>query len=261
FTFQENVDYVVQNDAIKPVSGATGITQDSLHWSDGIHQILEVMHGLPVTPESLPTNFLSNFAFFRRYKFLYGVTGTLGSPAVRQSLKQAYQLKSRRMPLSRKKRFVNYAPDLIGTEQLMRDRWIQKVVENVLKELRRNRGVLCICRSIENATLISQALKQSWPERDVKEYLRQSNADVGSGEMEPFRPGMVIVSTISNVKMSGSSGRLPGFLHVELTFLAESREEAQALGRTSRQGKKGTARVTAMVTQGFLLAEKESDIL
>ncbi|CAD7945775.1 unnamed protein product, partial [Amoebophrya sp. A120] len=257
FTFKENIDYVVEDNAVKPVSGATGITQESLHWSDGIHQTLEVAHQLPVTPESLPTNFLSNFAFFRRYKFVYGVTGTLGSRAVRNSLKSTYQLSSRLMPLSRDKRFLEYAPDLIGPETL-RSRWVATVVENVVRELRRDRGVLCICRSIQHATQISTSLKREWEQTKVIEYLRQSNADVGEVKMAPFEPGMVIVSTnlvcIANMPGSGrmrTSIEQYGGLHVELTFLAESREEAQALGRTARQGKKGTGRITAMVSEGF----------
>ncbi|CAD7926421.1 unnamed protein product, partial [Amoebophrya sp. A120] len=251
FTFQENVDFIIQHERIKPVSGATGITQESLHWSDGIHQILEVMHGLPVTPESLPTNFLSNYAFFRRYRYVYGVTGTLGSAAVRNSLQTSYQLQSRIMPFSRRKQFLPYAPELISPE---RDRWVTRVVNNVITELQRDRGVLCICQNIEAAELIAKALKQQWDPDRVHEYMRQSNADVGSGEMEPFQRGMVIVST--NLAGRGTDYDTTaiekyGGLHVELTFLAESREEAQALGRTARQGKKGTGRTTAMLGGSF----------
>ena len=59
--YQENTHYIVQEGMINPVDyNSTGIIQSSTNWSDGLHQFLQIKHGLKLTCESLTTNFLSN---------------------------------------------------------------------------------------------------------------------------------------------------------------------------------------------------------
>jgi len=36
-------------------------------------------HGLKVKPDGFVANFVSNMSFFTRYKYIIGMTGTLGS--------------------------------------------------------------------------------------------------------------------------------------------------------------------------------------
>ena len=94
FNYQENVHYVVQEGVIKPVDyNSTGIVQSSTNWSDGLHQFLQIKHNLKMTSETLTTNFLSNFGYFKRYgTHLYGLTGTLGSERARQVLSDIYKV-------------------------------------------------------------------------------------------------------------------------------------------------------------------------
>lgn len=58
----------------------TGVSQKNTSWSDGLHQFIQIKHGLKITSESLTTNFISNVAFFKKYgPNIYGLTGTIGS--------------------------------------------------------------------------------------------------------------------------------------------------------------------------------------
>ena len=80
FSLKQNEDYVVRNNNIVIVDAKnTGSIQQGTQWQDGLHQFLQIKHGLDVTTESLTSNFISNLGHFDKYKHLYGLTGTLGS--------------------------------------------------------------------------------------------------------------------------------------------------------------------------------------
>jgi len=88
-------DYVIAKrygeDVIVPVDYQnTGVIQVGTTWNNGLHQFLQIKHGLKITAENLTTSFISNIGYFNRYinknhngdiisNKIYGLTGTLGS--------------------------------------------------------------------------------------------------------------------------------------------------------------------------------------
>ena len=98
FNYKENKHYLISYDeyykfeTIKPIDFSnTGIIQDNSVWS-GLHQFLEIKHGLRLTEENLNSCFISNLCFFRLYKEKYGLTGTVGSIKTQEVLKYIYGL-------------------------------------------------------------------------------------------------------------------------------------------------------------------------
>ena len=73
-------EYIVEGDVIYPVDyKSTGVTETNKKWGDGLQQFLEMKHGLPRSPLTLISNFLSNIDVFERYgNNIIGVSGTLG---------------------------------------------------------------------------------------------------------------------------------------------------------------------------------------
>lgn len=80
FVYQEKKHYLVKDKKIVPVDYKNnGALQENVHWENGLHQFLQIKHGLPITTEGLTSNFISNLGHFDKYPQLYGLTGTLGS--------------------------------------------------------------------------------------------------------------------------------------------------------------------------------------
>jgi preprotein translocase subunit SecA len=84
----ENQHYIINEGRIENVDYRnTGIIQKDTTLDNGVHQFLQLKHGLKVTPENITTNYLSNVSYFRRYEErTFGLTGTLGSKTAREKL-------------------------------------------------------------------------------------------------------------------------------------------------------------------------------
>ncbi len=241
--YQENVHYVVHEGQIKPVDFfSTGIVQSSTVWSDGLHQFLQLKHNLKMTPETLTTNFLSNIGFVTKYNQVYGLSGTLGSEAARKVLKDVYNVELVNIPQRRKRQFMRLKTTIVAKNETL---WLSEILSSIQLEIRKDRGILVICETIEQAYQISRKLKSKLRSSAVKLYTMN---DMDQEEnVENIAPGEVVIAT--NLAGRGTDIRTDeiestGGLHVILTFLPRNkRVEDQAFGRTSRQGKRGTGTV------------------
>ena len=242
FNYQENIHYIVHDGQIKPVDYfSTGIVQNSTIWSDGLHQFLQLKHNLKMTCESLTTNFLSNVGFINSYGRIYGMTGTLGSKHARSILKEVYNLELINIPQQRKKQYLEYPTIISETES----NWMQDICSAALLEIEKERGVLIICETIDQANVISNLIKSKYRASAVKLYtMNNMNQE---RQVERILPGEIIIATnlagrgtdIETNKIEKNGG-----LHVIVIFMPNNqRVEEQAFGRTARQGKRGTGQM------------------
>lgn len=237
--YEENVHYVIHDGEIKPVDyHSTGIVQSSTSWSDGLHQFLQLKHNLKMTCETLTTNFLSNMGFMSKYEKIYGLTGTLGSETARNVLKDVYKVDLINIPQRREKQFMELCSIIKESEQ----EWLDEILKNVLLEIQKDRGILLICQTIQQANHLSGLLKAKLRPSSVKLYVRNDLDQ--ERNVEKILPGEVIIAT--NLAGRGTDIQTheieeTGGLHVIVTFLpSNQRVEDQAFGRTARQGKRGT---------------------
>ena len=97
FDYEINKNYIINkdknnNDVIQPIDFSnTGIIRQNSVWN-GLHQFLQIKHGLRLTEENLSSCFISNLIFFKLYKNLYGFTGTLGSLKTQEAIKEIYNI-------------------------------------------------------------------------------------------------------------------------------------------------------------------------
>ena len=240
FKYQKNVHYVVHEGMIKPVDfESTGIVQSCTHWNNGLHQFLQIKHHLKLTCESLTTNFLSNIGFFKRYgNNLYGLTGTLGSLKAQHILQDVYNVDLHIMPRSRSKRFVELDPIIMPNET----KWFEEICDAAKREVKKERGVLIVTKTIEQSQHIEQKLRKKY----ATELYTMNNMDQEK-QIEKITPQKIFVATLlagRGVDIKTDAIEPFGGMHVILTFMPENqRVEDQIYGRTARQGHCGTAQM------------------
>ncbi|CAF4803613.1 unnamed protein product, partial [Rotaria sp. Silwood1] len=256
--YQENVHYVVHEGLIKPVDYfSTGIVQGSSNWSDGLHQFLQIKHELRMTSETFTTNFLSNKAYLTRYGLnLFGLTGTLGSEKAKEVLADAYNVDSVIIPSLRQKQHLSL-PDIVVTSE---QDWLRQICRSAQNESIKGRGTLIICETIEYCKLLAENLQEKYHLRAIKIYtMNNINQEKN---VENVSQGEIIVAT--NLAGRGTDIKTEdiekyGGLHVIITFIPPNkRVEEQAIGRTSRQGKRGTSQ--RILNVASLVQNKDFDV-
>jgi tetratricopeptide (TPR) repeat protein len=241
----EKVDYIIKDGEIKPIDkNNTGIVQTNMSWQNGLHQFLQIKHGLRISPESFTTCFVSNVSYFKKYgNNIYGMTGTLGSEESKKLLSEVYNVSCASVPTYKQKQFIELTPIIAHEESA----WINGIVDSTRNALDQNRAVLIICRSMEDVDTVEQYLQVvgSIDPSKIQKY-SDNTSDKGI-DGEKITSGRVIIAT--NLAGRGTDINADeiepyGGLHVCLTFLPSNlRVEEQALGRTARQGKKGTGQL------------------
>ncbi|CAF3770075.1 unnamed protein product, partial [Rotaria sp. Silwood1] len=256
FAYHENIDYLITNgkdgvQSIVPIDYRnTGIVQMNTSWPDGLHQFLQIKHNLRISAESLTTNFLSNVAFFSRYgKNLFGLTGTLGSKEAKDLIRYIYNVDFVIIPPYKYTQFIAYLDKLSQSEQ----DWVNECTESIYTEAKINqRAVLVICETKSDASKIYEKLIETHVQlkRQIKLYTRSDNEEQNAINNE-LDCGQIIVATNLAGRGTdiGTTHKVEenGGLHVLVTFLPlNTRVEHQAFGRTSRQGKRGSAQLIVL---------------
>jgi len=243
--------YMIKSDEtrtrrIAPVDFSnTGVVQCNTTWSDGLHQFLQMKHGLKLTPLTVTTNYLSNTGYFTRYgKEIYGLTGTIGSADAKDLLNKIYQVDTIIIPPFKQKRHFQLETILALDD----NEWLKSILSTTISHATNKQAVLIICETRLDAKVIVKELQRNYRTGNVRLYADNTDiieANIVSNEIQH---GEIIVAT--NLAGRGTDLKTSkqvednGGLHVCLTFLPNNlRVEEQAIGRTSRQGQRGTSQM------------------
>ena len=241
----EDIDYRIKDGEIKPIDkNSTGIVHTNMSWQNGLHQFLQIKHGLAISPESFTTCFISNISYFKKYgNNIYGMTGTLGSEESKKLLSDVYKVSCAIMPTYRQKQLIELTPIITASDET----WLNEIKNSTKNALDQNRAVLIICKSIQDVELVKQLLDASTFIHPSKIRIYSDNTSDEGIDGKKIESGSVIIAT--NLAGRGTDIDADeinpyGGLHVCLTFLPNNlRVEEQALGRTARQGNKGTGQL------------------
>jgi len=228
----------------------TGVVQLSLTWSDGLHQYIELKHGLNMKAESLTNVFRSYVGYFLKYEGnIYGMTGTLGKEEHHEYLKDVYKVDTKLMPNYIKKNLEKFKPTVADNTK----DWLDEVGNQAIRKAEYSkRGVLIICKTIDDVDKIYQVIKddKGYKGRIIRYtdsgYFADSiTKKLISGEVK-IAAGDIVVAT--NLAGRGTDLKIErevnknGGLHVLLSYYPDSiRVQEQAFGRGARNGDYGSA--------------------
>jgi preprotein translocase subunit SecA len=231
-------DYVVVNGEIIIVDEFTGRMMPGRQWQDGLHQAIQAKERVEVTLETITAARVTVQDFFKRYKKLAGMTGTVMSEA--QEMRRVYSVGVFRVPTNRPCRRVWSRDRVFSTEAEK----FQAVAEEIVHLNERGVPVLVGTRSIERSERLSALLTAAGIEHQI---LNAKNHEIEAQIVaQAGQPGRVTVATNmagrgTDIKLGEGVAELGG-LHVIGTERHEARRiDRQLSGRCARQGDPGHA--------------------
>lgn len=244
----EDHEYVLEGERIVPVDySSTGVLQNFTQWSNGLHQFLELKHNLKVSSMTPISNYMSNVSLLQMYRGkIFGLTGTLGQQAEMETVQKLYGVKTCHIPVFKRKKLFEVEGVIVDEEE----DWIKTIYNVVSAQIqatcyRGPRAVLVICETINRAKTIHSCLGGQEAKKGLFINNNMDNKAIFEKELEG---GDIVIATNlagrgADFKV-GSQVKAAGGLFVVQTFLPEnSRVEAQAFGRTARQGSPGSAQL------------------
>ncbi|TWU61803.1 preprotein translocase subunit SecA [Crateriforma conspicua] len=246
--FQRDRDYVIQDQTVQIVDRSTGRIFADRSWSGGIHQAVEAKEGVPVTAETESASQTTRQAFFRRYRWIGGMTGT--SDGCQREFASVYRCCVQTIPLRLASRRCVLA-DAIFADQDAKFQWI---VDEAMHASRIGRAVLIGTLSIEQSLAISQLLDRC----GVRHQVLSGIQDRGEAEIiaDAGQSGAVTVATSlagrgTDIALDATTRQRGGLHVIVCEHHRLARVDRQLIGRCARGGDPGTARFCLAADDGI----------
>lgn len=237
-TMKNDVDYVVEDNAVVIVDEFTGRLMHGRRYSDGLHQAIEAKEGLQVQNESMTLATITLQNFFRMYQKLAGMTGT--AKTEEEEFRRIYAMEVTVIPTNR----PMIREDLADVIYKSVEAKFRAVVDEIDRCYKKGQPVLVGTVSIENSELLSAMLKK----RGIKHNVLNAKNHAYEAEIVAKAGVYGAVTIATNMAGRGTDIVLGdgvpevGGLHILGTERHESRRiDNQLRGRSGRQGDPGSS--------------------
>jgi preprotein translocase subunit SecA len=246
FLLHRDVDYIVRDGKIELVDEFTGRIADKRRWPDGLQAALEAKENLSIQSRGTILNSITLQHFLQMYPKMCGMTATAQS--AEEEFRQFYHLNIVVIPPNTPCIRIDHHDVIFRTKAEKHT----ALIDEILRVSRTKRPILVGTRSVEESTMLAQALQNHGVTCEVlnaknDEYEAQIVAQAG-------RLGAVTIST--NMAGRGTDIRLGGLDEQEkaqvvalggLYVIGTNKHESQRIdkqlrGRAGRQGDPGSSR-------------------
>jgi preprotein translocase subunit SecA len=206
----------------------TGRVMPDRSWEFGLHQMIEAKEGVEITDRKVSLSRITYQRFFRRYRYLSGMTGTIAEVA--NEIAAVYRLDTIRIPTNRASSRRDFGTHLFARPA---DKWAA-IVASAKDRIGAGQSVLIGTRSVETSEHVCCLLQAA----GLAHMLLNARQDRNEAEViaAAGQPGRITVAT--NMAGRGTDIRLnqqvaaSGGLHVIMTEFHESRRiDRQLFGR------------------------------
>ncbi len=235
--FHRDEQYLVRDDKVEIIDEFTGRVMPDRSWEQGLHQLIEVKEGCPLTQRRETLAKISYQRFFRRYLRLAGMTGT--AREVAGELWSVYGLPILRIPTHRPLIRRRLAGAILPTLEI---KW-QTVVDRVKQLNAQGRPVLIGTRSVAASEHLSRLIRAAGLPHQVLNA-KQDDDEARIISCAGQRGSITIATNMAgrgtDIKL-GPGVQESGGLHVIATERHEAaRIDRQLAGRCGRQGDPGS---------------------
>ncbi|XP_078020234.1 uncharacterized protein LOC144459676 [Epinephelus lanceolatus] len=243
-------EYIIEEHGIVPVDySCTGVVENNMKWTDGLQQFIEMKHAKSkLSDMTAITNYMSNVGLLQKYgDQIFGISGTLGQQAETETLQKIYKdIKTCQIPSFKRRKLFEVEGVIVDDEK----EWIEKICNIVTAQTnptlyRDERAALVICETINQAKVLHNTLGDKVSNKKLYISNNMDNTAIFAKKLEA---GDVIIATNlagrgTDLQVSDQVKRAGGLFVVQTFLPKNARVEAQAFGRTARQGSPGSAQL------------------
>jgi preprotein translocase subunit SecA len=250
--FHRDTHYLLRDEKVQIIDEYTGRIMGDRSWEQGLHQMIEIKEGCPVTPMQTSLARITYQRFFRRYLWLSGMTGT--AQEVAGELWNVYRLPTATIPTHRPLQRHCYGEQLFATAN---EKW-DAVVARIQELHDAQRPVLVGTRSVAASELLSAKLTEASIDHVVlnaRQDQEEASVVAKAGEQRRVTVATNMAGRGTDIKLQPGVAEAGG-LHVLATERHEAaRIDRQLYGRTGRQGDPGSHE-TMMSLEDDLMATR-----
>ena len=229
---------MIRDNKIQIVDEYTGRAMPDRSWERGLHQLIEMKEGCPITGHRETLARVTYQRFFRRYLHLCGMTGT--ATEVANELWAVYRLRVTRIDTHKPCLREVYPTRCVANEH---EKWATVLDAVRAESVRKGRPILIGTRSVEASERVSAVLSEA----GVQHQVLNARQDVEEAALIAKAGLARQVTVATNMAGRGTDIKLgPGVaerggLHVVLTEWHEAKRiDRQLFGRAARQGDPGS---------------------
>jgi len=251
--YVKDVHYLIREEKVCIIDEYTGRILGDRSWEHGLHQMIEIKEGCPVTALNNPLIRLTYQRFFQRYLWVSGMTGTAREVAA--ELWNVYGLATVAIPTNRPRRRVDQGERVYPTAE---GKW-DAIVARVAAVHREGRPVLVGTRSVAASELLSRRLDAA----GIPHYVLNARQDKEEAGIIAAAGTQGRITVATNMAGRGTDILLDrsvadaGGLHVIATERHEARRiDRQLFGRCGRQGDPGSYETILSLEDDLLTANR-----
>jgi preprotein translocase subunit SecA len=234
--FRRGEHYVIAEGKVQIVDEYTGRIMPDRVWSDGLHQMIEHKEGCALSARRTTIARITYQRFFRRYRQLTGMSGTL-RPVARE-LWRVYRLAVAKIPTHRPIQRQHLPDRVVATDQ---EKW-RAILARVAQLHERGSPILIGTRSVAASERASSELTAAGLPHTVlnaTQDRREAEIIAQAGERGRITVATNMAGRGTDIHLGEGAAELGG-LHVIMTERHDARRiDDQLAGRSGRQGEPG----------------------
>ena len=236
--FLINKEYLIdEENKIVIVDEKTGRMMEGRTWSAGLHQAIEAKEGLELSDPTKTEVKMSFQRFFRLYKNLSGMSGTLQK--LQKEFWQIYKLPTIKIPKRIKNTYV-FKKEIICSNQ--KDKW-NEVFNEILNVHESKRPILVGTKNIHESQRLALMLDTrniNYTVLNAKQEKEEAKIVLDAGKISSITIATNIAGRGTDIKIDKEIEDLGGLHVISTQKFSSIRVDLQLYGRTARQGQKGS---------------------
>lgn len=236
--YERDVDYIVEGEKVKIIDSHTGRVKESNRWGHGLHTAIEVKEQVEVQDDFDGMAVVSLKNYFRLYKKIAGMSGTIMS--VEDELMEIYNLPCASLPTHRPLIRKDFPLRIFKTAQQKDEAIIKTIIDNKSSGRPSLVGSISVKRSEQLCNKLDE-LGIGYNKLDAKTLKDEAYTIAKAGIGNTITVSTSVAGRGTDIKPSPEAIAAGGLMVIGTDLFESVRVDRQLKGRSGRQGDPGSS--------------------